>query len=359
MASCFTPARSVTVHSHPPAPVRVTRAAGRCYHGVMVTVFGQRTRRAARTERTPRTIGLPRRVFCIAAVAALAFSLPAAAESRDAELFLWELRRGEATGYVLGSIHYGTPDLYPLDDRIYAAFGSATLLVLEADITTATQSDLEAIVAERGMYPPGRSLATEIEPELYEELAALFTGFGVPIVTVETARPWLMEVGIAAVLLEMMGFSGSLGVEEHFVERAGRAGIPIEGLETVTRGIEALSSLPDDLQARSLATTLSTIHELPDRMERLVDAWRRGDRETVAEFLLFDPDDPVSAMLNEELLIQRNHEWADRIDALLAAGGAPFIVVGAGHLVGPDNLIDLLEARGIGALPVAGARRAE
>ena len=285
---------------------------------------------------------------------ALALAVPAAAESDDAELFLWELSRGTATGYVFGSIHYGTPELYPLDDRVYAAFDSATLLVLETDITTATQSDLEALVIERGMYPPGRSLATEIKPDLYEELVALFMGFGVPIVTVESARPWLMEVGIAAVLLEMMGFSGSLGVEEHFVERAGRTGIPIEGLETVTRGIEALSSLPDELQARSLATTLRTIHELPDRMERLVDAWRRGDRETVAEFLLFDPDDPASAMLNEELLIRRNREWADRIDALLAESTVPFIIVGAGHLVGPENLIDLLEARGVGALPVAG-----
>ena len=307
-----------------------------------------------------RHAGRPARVevavlrFICAAVVALAVVAPATAESDDAELFLWELSRGTATGYVFGSIHYGTPELYPLDGRVYAAFDSATLLVLETDITTATQSDLEALVIERGMYPPGRSLATEIEPDLYEELAALFTGFGVPIVTVESARPWLMEVGIAAVLLEMMGFSGSLGVEEHFVERAGRTGIPIEGLETVTRGIEALSSLPDELQARSLATTLRTIHELPDRMERLVDAWRRGDRETVAEFLLFDPDDPASSMLNEELLIRRNREWADRIDALLAESTVPFIIVGAGHLVGPENLIDLLEARGVGALPVAG-----
>jgi uncharacterized protein YbaP (TraB family) len=47
------------------------------------------------------------------------------------------------------------------------------------------------------------------------------------------------------------------------------------------------------------------------------------------------------------LVVERNRRWADRIAQLLRDDKRIFIVVGVGHLVGPDSVPALLRARGI------------
>jgi len=53
-----------------------------------------------------------------------------------------------------------------------------------------------------------------------------------------------------------------------------------------------------------------------------------------------DQPDPL---VEEAVLIARNRDWAKAIEPMT---GRPFIAVGAGHLTGTDNLIDLLKAKG-------------
>jgi uncharacterized protein YbaP (TraB family) len=50
--------------------------------------------------------------------------------------------------------------------------------------------------------------------------------------------------------------------------------------------------------------------------------------------------DPV---VEEAILTARNQDWAETIEPMT---GRPFIAVGAGHLTGKDNLIELLKDRG-------------
>ena len=45
------------------------------------------------------------------------------------------------------------------------------------------------------------------------------------------------------------------------------------------------------------------------------------------------------------ILGKRNRAWVPQIEQLHADGGA-FVAVGAGHLVGPANVVDLLAERG-------------
>ena len=50
--------------------------------------------------------------------------------------------------------------------------------------------------------------------------------------------------------------------------------------------------------------------------------------------------------MTKKMIVDRNHSWLPKIDALLARRGRAFIVVGAGHVVGPDGLLTLLKAKG-------------
>jgi uncharacterized protein len=84
--------------------------------------------------------------------------------------------------------------------------------------------------------------------------------------------------------------------------------------------------------------------EDPEYMDALVGAWLKGDMEALEQFMheAF-VDFPES---HEVLIAARNRRWAGTIETLLTTAGSAFVVVGAAHLVGPDNVLELLEARG-------------
>jgi uncharacterized protein YbaP (TraB family) len=48
----------------------------------------------------------------------------------------------------------------------------------------------------------------------------------------------------------------------------------------------------------------------------------------------------------QRLLVARNRNWMPKLEALFNRPGRAFVVVGAAHLVGPDGLIALLQAKG-------------
>ena len=52
-----------------------------------------------------------------------------------------------------------------------------------------------------------------------------------------------------------------------------------------------------------------------------------------------------SPAIHQALFIDRNKRWVPKIETCLAAGRC-MVVVGAGHLVGADGLVDLLSRRG-------------
>lgn len=47
-----------------------------------------------------------------------------------------------------------------------------------------------------------------------------------------------------------------------------------------------------------------------------------------------------------KLITDRNLKWMDKIENLLSQNKRALVVVGAGHLTGPDSLINLLVQRG-------------
>ncbi len=64
----------------------------------------------------------------------------------------------------------------------------------------------------------------------------------------------------------------------------------------------------------------------------MIDAWRRGDPVRLAATLNKSMEEDKG--LEQLLLFDRNHRWADWIKARLDKPGTVFLAVGAGHLAG-------------------------
>jgi uncharacterized protein YbaP (TraB family) len=117
-------------------------------------------------------------------------------------------------------------------------------------------------------------------------------------------------------------------------------------LETLEFQVGLLSSFPDELIIKSLQEELDNIPTQED-VQELFDAWANGDAEKM-ETLAFEglADEPELAPYYEKMFDERNFNMAQKIEDFLADDEIYFVVVGAGHLVGENGLINLLSEAG-------------
>ena len=55
----------------------------------------------------------------------------------------------------------------------------------------------------------------------------------------------------------------------------------------------------------------------------------------------------ASPALYQAVLVDRNTDWANKIQTLLEGSGTAFIAVGAAHLTGDDSVQAILQKRGM------------
>jgi len=77
-----------------------------------------------------------------------------------------------------------------------------------------------------------------------------------------------------------------------------------------------------------------------------VTVWMAGDAPGIVREAL-DPMIKASPGVYRSLVVARNHRWVDAITDRLNGQGEAVMVVGVGHLVGPDSVPALLRARGV------------
>src|SRR5437588_9914893 len=89
------------------------------------------------------------------------------------KLFCWKVTGPEGGAvYLLGTIHVGRADFYPMPAVIETSFKEADTLVTETDLTEPQGSSrLLKLLLQNGTYPRGDSVENDIRAETREHLA--------------------------------------------------------------------------------------------------------------------------------------------------------------------------------------------
>lgn len=265
-------------------------------------------------------------------------------------LFLWQATRGDAEVWLLGSVHVGSSEFYPLDDRIEAAFAAADTLACEIDLTDPTVAAKAALLSmQKGSYPAGETLRDHLSAETWEAVSSRLAAAGLPEAAYAQFRPTLASVMLTMLELQAMGLNPDQGIDKHLLTRAHADSLPVVDLETVEGQVEALFSHDTGVEELILTESLSlTGEELQGIFAEMVAAWRGGDVEAMSKLIAEQwLDDPRLTAFHEAILGTRNRQMAQTIDHRAGAGETTwFVVVGAAHLVGEDGLPALLAAAG-------------
>jgi len=275
------------------------------------------------------------------------WALCASARADTALHSLWELHGKHNTVYLLGSIHVLRTSDYPLARVVLDAYRNANSLLMEVNLDEIDSSELQSEMLTSAMLPGGKSLPQIMGQSRYARAQNLAREVGLELSTFDQFAPWFAAEAISQVQLSQLGFDPQAGVEMYFLQRARTDGKAVAGLETVHDQIALFESLSMDAQAEYLVSSLEQAHDLPKQVDEMVHAWQRGDTSWFETEMKSELGrDPA---LYQTLLIARNRKWIARIEALLGTDQNYLVIVGTGHLVGRDSVIDLLKRDGISA----------
>jgi uncharacterized protein len=269
-------------------------------------------------------------------------------ECPAAGLPLWQAEFGDATVYLMGSVHLLRPEVYPLHDALYDAFDAAHVVAFELDLSQVAAA--APLMMQRGTYQDGTTLADRLPPGLYEQLVARVAELGLPAQLFAPMKPWLASLMLSSLVLQRGGYETAAGIDMHFFERAQAAGTPVLGLETVEEQLDVFEGLSPAGQVAMLESTIAELDDTLEQLDRATVLWRVGDAEGLARLVTESMADQRE--LTERILHERNRAWVPRIEALPERGDPAVVIVGVAHLVGEGSVIALLRERGHAVRPV-------
>jgi len=278
-------------------------------------------------------------LLALAVVACSAGAQPAA----GGKIFLWEVKSATNSVYVFGSIHVAKPDMYPLPPAVEDAYHRADQLVVEADVTDQAKA-LKSLPLL--MYTPPDGLDKHVSPELWKQLEATPMGKDP---TFKALKPATLASFLVVGALAAQGYDPKAGIDLHFLNTAHAEAKQVVELESVEFQAGILGSLGDEEGDAMLSETLKEARngELVRDADKMISAWKAGDDESLGRLLREANTDPASKKVFRKLIDERNPGMADKIAALASGTGHAFVVIGAGHLAGDRNVLELLKAKGL------------
>lgn len=265
-----------------------------------------------------------------------------ASESASHPVFMWRTSSATSVVHLLGSIHVGSPDMYPLDDRIEEAFQQSETLVLEIDLDEEAQAEAALAFVQMALLPKGESLDALLDEETRDLLHQRLDELGIPYKNVEMFRPWFVGLTIGMKETEAQGYTGEYGIDQHFRNQAVGKKEILE-LESVQEQAALFASLSQDAEVDDLRMTLLGEGE-QDMLTELKDEWLLGKTTRIESEVEQTRKDYPEAY--EALYANRNRNMTKKVEGYLKTTKSYFVVAGAAHMVGEEGIVTLLRNRG-------------
>ena len=291
------------------------------------------------------------RALAIAALALCGFASagaePAAGGDDTSKHFLWKVTGPKAVVYLLGTIHAGKADFYPLPSIIEDSFKEADTLVEEVDLSEpAEAARVQRGFIENGRYANGDTITNHLSEITRSHLAAYLKKGGLSEADITHMRPWMVSMLVDQLEMKRAGIYPSYGLDRHFLDEARQSHKPIGALEDVGLQLKLFSSLSEEFQDRLLLSSLVDTEKWPDVVDVLTRAWQSGDAAAMQEVITGSVRDyPLLEPLMIKLLDDRNTAMTAKIERFLQTPKSYFVAVGAGHLVGEKGILSQLRRK--------------
>lgn len=261
-----------------------------------------------------------------------------------AESSVWKVQRDSHVLYLGGTVHLLRESDFPLPQEYGIAYENSSELVFETDLDSMNDLAVQASLLKHLSYGDGQSLRTVLNEEAYSALEMYTASIGLPLPMLEKFKPGMIISTLQVLEFQKIGFT-PMGVDAYFNSLAAKDGKTVGQLETIDAQIGFLASMGEGNESEFILLSLKDLADTVNVMEDMIAAWRSGDNNVLSELFV---DDMLTEApeVYDSLLKQRNLNWMPQLETMLTNELTEFVLVGAAHLVGPDGLLALLEAKG-------------
>lgn len=271
----------------------------------------------------------------------------AATAAKADEPSRWLLKDHDTTIHIMGTIHALPEGTRWLSESTRDALYGSDTLVLEVPPGHLLGGGMTKEQEKDYFLPRHTYLYDVIDEDLYKSVALRMEELSLPVQTWGRLKPWAVAQLVAASFNMDTELSALLGVELTMMAMIKDEYKNVIGLETDNSATVAQLAMADEdgVQAIRIALREGALQE--EWVLRLIDAWKVGDDELLADLSLELDSWSEFPKYSKAMLEDRNRVWVDSVEHLMRFKGTYFIAVGAAHLVGENNFIQLLANEGM------------
>ncbi len=258
--------------------------------------------------------------------------------------FLWSVESEHNTIYLLGSIHILKRESYPLAEEIERIYDCCNKLVFETDIDDADNPAFQKKMHTLSRYANGETLKGNISKETYRLFEQKMMKAGYPASDLYWSKPWYGALLLTALEFNRLGYDPEYGIDQYYFKKAKRDKKEMIFLESNEYQINIFAGLNKQQQELFLRQVIKELEVIETMAADMVNAWETGNKDKLNSIIKMGFSEYPE--MYDRFFTGRNKEWVLQIKKLMKQRGNVLIIVGAGHLVGKDSVIDLLQKSG-------------
>ncbi|GAB2705392.1 TraB/GumN family protein [Aliiglaciecola aliphaticivorans] len=257
---------------------------------------------------------------------------------------VWKVSKGDDQVVIGGTIHVLSEKDYPLPDKFEKAYEASDTLVFESDISRMNSPEFQQQSLHYILLQDGRTIKDFLSEKTYKALEVHLQERNLSIQQFATLKPSFLSVTLSMIELQMMGVS-SAGVDAYYSVKGIGDQKHIDWFEQPEEQMAMLADMGKGDEDAMIAYGLKDVANIKQMMPKLIEAWRTGDLDKLAE-LGIDEMERDYPEIYDQLLVQRNKNWIPKIEQFFGNQHSELILVGALHLAGDQSVLKLLQEKG-------------
>ncbi|HHI88447.1 MAG TPA: TraB/GumN family protein [Hellea balneolensis] len=250
---------------------------------------------------------------------------------------LWKVTDKDSTLYLFGTVHLLPEDMKWQKRDMLAAFDEAGTVFFESPDDTKAAFKTKVLQRQYGLYGSGEQLNHHLDRVNINRLTAAALNTNVPLGSLVRFKPWLVSDLLTTAAAEQAGLSYENSADNWLRQKARKQHKHIEALDGVETYFKAVAQQPESVQLRSLKKTLNNFDQLVPDLKTVNAAWLVGNTALLEDELL-KPFQQRSPEIFSALIVNRNADWARKLDAFMQKDDDAFVAVGIAHMLGEDGL---------------------
>ena len=280
----------------------------------------------------------------------LSFTIFTVANDAIKNPFLWEMKKGEQTFYLFGTMHLGDPKLQKLPKALKVAIDKSDEVRTEIPMDASLQMKSAVLM----MRSDSRSLQEIIPKVLYERTENYIKQINpqLNLIPFDKMKIWALSA-VTSMLENQLTYPMVQAIDSEIYSYAQSKNKGVDGIETIEEQIIAMDKFSLNEQIMGLESTLDYLEQNSDFIEEMKSLYMQGDEKkmmTFIERMMFKIEKykKFEEKFMQVLLYDRNRLMAGRIESLLNENPKKryLFAFGVMHFLGQKSVVEYLERKG-------------